>query len=346
MKIVHTADLHLKKDDTETLAVFDWILKKATALKAHCIIISGDMFDSNTDATSLRPQIKRLCDNTPVTILIIPGNHDSGAFKKGYDYGKSVIQCTDQPFTFVEMEDIKLAAIPYQEKKFAECIKDVPSNTDILVAHGTLYDPSIMVSILDDAETKYMPIYPANLENSARYVAMGHLHARSIEKKYGKTLVVYPGSPVALDSKCVSERRCYEVVIEQKTISVSPLLVDIAPYYHKETYFVFAGNEEHIINKIEESLNSLDPIHRMPAITVKGYTGMQDQDFARMLDKLRSHFSPRFSKLNIANEVESWDTILEHSTVKRFIEKTKAADEAVRMKIFEIVLPIFSKLLK
>lgn len=329
------------------MRIFEWILEKTTNEKIDCIVVSGDMFDSDADAASLRPKIKRICDDLAATIIVIPGNHDIGAFRRGYDYGKSVIQCIERPHSIVEISDLKIAAIPYQDKKFVECISDLPADIDILVAHGTLYDPNLMMSILDDEEdTKYMPIYPANLENLARYAALGHLHARSIEKKYGKTVVVYPGAPIALTTKCVTERSCCVLTIDHQSVSVKQAPVDIAPYYQRETFFVFAGNEEHIISKIEQRLSSLEPAHHIPDITIRGYTDKQDRDFNSMLDTLRAKFSSRFSRLNITNEVESWDAILEHPVVRRFVEKTKDTSEVVRMKIFETALPIFSKLLK
>ena len=45
-------------------------------------------------------------------------------------------------------------------------------------------------------------------------------------------------------------------------------------------------------------------------------------------------------------EVESWDKLMTNPMVQRFAAATKGLDDEVRMKVFEITFPIFSKSLK
>jgi DNA repair exonuclease SbcCD nuclease subunit len=205
MKFLHTADLHIKKGEKNRIEILQWLINKAEAMQVDFFIIAGDLFESDTDAIILRQEIKSIFRASSCKFLIIPGNHDLKSYSHDYDYGDNVIQLIETPFEIIELNNLKVCGVPYQNKRFSECIKNIPENIDILTAHGTLYDESFIFSMLDDKETKYMPIYPANLENIARYVAMGHLHSKSIEKRYKNTHVVYPGSPIALDTKCIDK---------------------------------------------------------------------------------------------------------------------------------------------
>ena len=92
MKFLHTADIHLKKNDQKRLQIFKWLIEKADQKKIDYFIIAGDLFDSDTDATELRPSLKKIFDRAKTQFLVIPGNHDTGSFGEEYDYGQNVIQ--------------------------------------------------------------------------------------------------------------------------------------------------------------------------------------------------------------------------------------------------------------
>ena len=258
MRFLHTADIHLKKDDKKRLQILEWIIEKTDHEKIDYLIIAGDLFDSDTDANELRPLIKKIFDQAKTKILIIPGNHDKKSFGDDHDYGQNVIQLFKKPFEILEKQNITICAIPYQNKRFSECIKNLPPKIDLLIGHGTLYDESFIFSMLDDEETVYMPIFPGNLENIARYVALGHLHARTIEQKYGKTHVVYPGSPIAIDTKCIEKRSCHIINLEKNKLDIKMLDIDISFYWAKKEFFVFPGNEESTLDNIERYLEELN----------------------------------------------------------------------------------------
>jgi DNA repair exonuclease SbcCD nuclease subunit len=345
MKILHTADLHLKKGEEQRLEIFTWLIQKAEELAVDYVVIAGDMFDSDTDATILRPQIKKILRAAPLTFLIIPGNHDATSFSKEYDYGNNVIQLVEKPFEIVERDRLTLCGIPYQDRRFNECIKNLPRDIDVVIAHGTLYDESFIYTMLDDEETRYMPMYPPHLENIARYVALGHLHARSIEKRYKNTHVVYPGSPIALDTKCVGERHFYLLSIDKKGLSLKPYRVEVSPFWTKKEFFVFPGIEQNIVNDIESYLNEIDNQQCMPYIIIKGFIAEKDRVFNNSIETIQTSCHEKFVDMRIEIEVQSWDKIIQNSMVNNFVEKTKKYDDSVRLKIFELTFPIFSKVL-
>jgi exonuclease SbcD len=343
MKLLHTADIHLKKDDNDRLQIFEWMVDKAGENNIDYFIIAGDLFDSNTDAIELRSHVKKIFDRGQTKFLLVPGNHDIDAYGETCDYGENAVQFYKTPFEIMEDQNITICAVPYQDKRFSECIKGLPAGIDILIGHGTLYDESFIYSMLDDKETRYMPIFPGNLENIARYVALGHLHARAIEKKYKKTLAVYPGSPIAVDTKCTQKRSCYIIVLDENKLEIKPFDIKISPHWEKKGFFVFPGNEASVFQNIETFLKGLIGQRVLPHLMVQGYSAENDRLFNEKIERIEHIYADNFEKIKIDRDVKSWDTIVQNPLVQNFVRKTEDLDDDLRMKIFEIVFPIFSK---
>jgi DNA repair exonuclease SbcCD nuclease subunit len=235
----------------------------------------------------------------------------------------------------------RICAVPFQDARFSGCAKDLEKKIDILICHGTLYDPSFIFSSLEE-EAHYMPIYPANLEGLARYVALGHLHSRYISRSYKNATAVYPGSPIALDTKCTSKRVICHVKITHDAVRVEPVSVDIAPHWAEIGYFVYPGIEEQLFEKMSRELRLMKK-DVMPAITVQGFINIPESEFANRIERLKTDFSPQFPGFKVTPErVVSWDRVMQNRTVQRFVEKTAGLDDELRMKVFEISFPIFS----
>jgi DNA repair exonuclease SbcCD nuclease subunit len=346
MRFIHTADLHLKKDEETRLEIFGWLLKKAGELRVDYFLIAGDLFDSDTDATLLRQEVRRRCESARFKFLFLPGNHDARSYGPEYEYGNNVIQLSDRPFHLFQSTDLRICGVPYEDGKFSDCIKDMPHDVDVLIAHGTVYDRSFIFSLLEDQETKYMPIFPIDLENIARYVAMGHLHTSRIELRYEGTHVVYPGSPIAIDSKCVGTRCFYVLNIDKKNIEIEKHDVEIAPYWIAREFFVYPGVEKTILDSIEDYLRNLDAANTMPNITVTGYIGEQEKKYLDLLSGIQQSYAGRFPELRINAEIQSWDKLMSNPLIQNFVHRTEGLGDELRLKIFEITFPIFSKALK
>ena len=171
-----------------------------------------------------------------------------------------------------------------------------------------------------------MPVYPANLENLARYIAMGHLHSHSIEKNYNNTKVVYPGSPIALDTKCEDKRYFYLINIAKRNLKIERIRVDISPYWLKKELFVFPGNEQKILNEIESYLANLDVTNIMPNIIINGFIGEKDKDFKNKIDEIENTFTGKFENMKITINIQPWDHIIQNRMVKNFVENTMELD--------------------
>jgi len=347
MKILHTADLHLKSGEQGRLDVFKWLIEKARELKIELFIIAGDLFDSDNDAIVLRPNVRKIFEDVPCKFLIIAGNHDTKSYSPNYDYGKNVIQLTQMPFEIIELDSLEIVGVPYQSRKFSECVTNLPGDIDILIVHGTLYDASFIFSNPSDLETPYMPIYPANLENIARYVALGHIHSQTFSGTYQNTKAIYPGSPIALDTKCVGRRFAFYLEMDSAKLKVRPLEIEIAPYWEEKKFFVFPGIEDKVLKEIDKYLSVVDTRNAMPNIYIRGFIGESDRIFNHAINNLRDKYIKNFSDLRLtADNIQSWDKIMQNPLAKKFIEKTDGLMDELRNKIFEITLPIFSEMVK
>jgi DNA repair exonuclease SbcCD nuclease subunit len=348
MIIFHTADLHLKAGQEKRLEILRWLAGKAVQAKAAAFIIAGDLFDSDTDAAVLRTAVKKILESAPdTTFFVIPGNHDAGSFHPDYDYGRNVVQLTEKPFQLAEHKGIRFCGIPYQPADFAGCVRDLPPGIDVLIVHGTLYDRDFIRTVVDDEETKYLPILPADLENIARYVALGHIHARAFEKQYQKTRVASPGSALALDIKCRTKRIFYRLTIDRAKIELTPVEIETALHWQDEEFFVFPGNEEKILETVRDRLSGLDPKKIMPHIIIRGFLGEKGREFGARLEQIRSDLSPRFSDFVLSDpDIKSWDQIINQPTVQKFILRTEPLDAELRYKIYDLIFPIFSETIK
>jgi DNA repair exonuclease SbcCD nuclease subunit len=346
MRFLHTADIHLKKGEPKRLEVFDWLLQKAGDMTVDYFIVAGDLFDSDSDATLLRQEIRKMCDASKFKFLFLPGNHDARSFGPEYEYGNNVMQLTDKPFQLLQEKGLRICGVPYEDKRFSDSAKDMPRDIDVLIAHGTLYDRSFIFSMLEDQETKYMPIFPVDMENVARYAAMGHLHSGCIELRYERTRAVYPGSPVAIDSKCVGVRHFYVLDIDENDMAVEKHDVEIADYWLTKEFFVYPGIEKKVLDTIEDHLRALDDTRVMPGITVTGYIGENEKEFLDLLSGVQKSHADQFPDLRINAEIQSWDKLMMNPLVQNFVARTEALDDELRLKVFEITFPIFSKALK
>jgi predicted phosphodiesterase len=348
MIIFHTADLHLKAGQEKRLEVLKWLVVKAIQEKAAAFVIAGDLFDSDTDASILRPAVKKILENAAeTTFFVIPGNHDTGSFHPDYDYGRNVVQLTEKPFQIAEHKGIRFCGIPFQPKDFAGCVRNLPPDVDVLIVHGTLYDRDFIRTVVDDEDTKYLPILPPELENIARYVALGHIHARSFEKQYRNTRVANPGSAWALDIKCRAQRVFYRLVLERSKIELTAVEIAPAPHWQDEAFFIFPGNEDKILEAVRERLTGLDPKRVMPNLIVRGFLGEKGRGFHERLKKILDDLSSRFPALAFSDQdIKSWDQIISQPTVQKFIDRTESLDAELRYKIYDLVFPIFSETIK
>ncbi|HHW56991.1 MAG TPA: hypothetical protein GXX15_04840 [Clostridia bacterium] len=147
MKILHTADIHLREYGDERWETIEELIKIGKKEKIDLFVISGDLFDAGINAENLRHSLRGIFSGNGFKIVILPGNHDRESYQTGMYFGADVVILTDfnKPF---EYKDLRVWGLPFEDKSGEEIvnkfrsIKDklISDKTNILLYHGELVD--------------------------------------------------------------------------------------------------------------------------------------------------------------------------------------------------------------
>ena len=205
MKILHTADIHLKKYQDDRWKALLNLIEIGKKEKIAVFFISGDLFDREGEAEALKPRIRELFSNTGFKVVLIPGNHDKDAYKSGSFYGEDVVTLTDL-FKPYEYKDLRIWGFPFEPIGGEEIISKFTSlednlktdKTNILLYHGELLDSFFdRKEFGEEGEGRYMPVKLSYFKDlNIDYVLAGHFHSNfSVWELEGGGYFVYPGSP-------------------------------------------------------------------------------------------------------------------------------------------------------
>ncbi len=205
IKLLHTADLHLgsgrtgvKSGKAELENTFLRIINTCKSQSIDFLLIAGDLFDTPFISADIASKIISAMSQIPDTVIAIaPGNHDCscpGSVYLKYDFPENVIIFN----SFLEYVDfpqknVRLWGAGFTERfeNFPLLRSDIELKADLLnicVLHGEL--------VAENSTGVYNPIFPSAIEKSGfDYIALGHIHKRSVIEKLGKTHFSYSGCP-------------------------------------------------------------------------------------------------------------------------------------------------------
>jgi len=219
-RLVHTADIHLgaplgwlgPKADTQreqlkrTLSA---IIDLAASERADCLIVAGDLFDSQSppasDVRHAIQEFERLRAASGTQVVILPGSHDYLGPASVYathrkDFARhgsvTVLGLDGRPSCEIPSAELSLRGTALISNRssahqLAGLVPDPSYKFNVAVAHGSLTTAPVSA---DDH-----PIDPAELRGWS-YVALGHWHSWR-EIGANPTEALYPGAPevVAID---------------------------------------------------------------------------------------------------------------------------------------------------
>ena len=208
MKILHTADIHIREYDDVRWQALEAVVALAKTNAVEVLAISGDLFDSDADAHQLRPKIRAVFDGLPCRVLIIPGNHDAAAYSEGVFLGDSVTVIRDL-LSPVDVGDITFWGFPFAELRDDEILdllsaageKADPDRSHVLLFHGELYDIiGGWTQYGEEGRQRYMPVKLSYFQRLPfQYVLAGHFHSNFAVYEIQKDqYFVYSGSPVSV----------------------------------------------------------------------------------------------------------------------------------------------------
>ncbi|MCQ2550002.1 MAG: exonuclease subunit SbcD [Lachnospiraceae bacterium] len=198
MKLIHTADLHLGNKmhdinrDIEYTDFFKWLKETIVQENADTLVIAGDVYDTVNPPIEARKKFNRflasLLDTDCKNIIIVGGNHDSGAL---LDADKDLMEalnihvigslsnCSieDAVFKLFDKEGNLVgicAAIPYIKDMELKTYCDVDTSTE---KYGNMGIKNVYDKALEVAKSM-----GSNLP--VPIIATGHLYAADLEGKY------------------------------------------------------------------------------------------------------------------------------------------------------------------
>ncbi|MBN2040697.1 MAG: metallophosphoesterase [Spirochaetes bacterium] len=336
MKIVHTCDIHLREDRSERWDGLTEIVRLCKEEDAGALVISGDLFDADTESNKLKADLRTLFSDLPFEIFIIPGNHDSQSFKDRAFFGSNV-RVIHSPDDIYRIENIAITGIPFRnirEQELFAALQAVSSKLDpddinLLLYHGELLDSYYSRSDFgEEGEARYMP---ARLDFFSGlnfdYVLAGHFHtnfnAWEFEKQGGKGYFIYPGSPVSITRRETGKRK---VNIFEPGNPPQEVLLGNAYYYENLTVKLSPFDAADPVTAINENLSEIDSSAHI-GLCVEGYLnsakhGVDESSLNSFLESLKS-----------GGRIESYiyravdlSTIFEDNIYKTFISKVDSGD--------------------
>lgn len=215
MKILHTADLHLKALDDDRWEALTTVVAIGKKQKVDVLVIAGDLFDRAVDAGRLYDKLRPVFSGAGFPILVLPGNHDHDSYPPGIFLGDDVhvLSSLREP---VEIGGVLFFGLPFTPRQPQGVLTILHSvrealpaeTTNILVYHGELTDKIFdRADLGEEGAERYMPArlsYFADL--NIAYVLAGHFHTSFDILRFGDGYFVYPGSPVSVTRKETGQR--------------------------------------------------------------------------------------------------------------------------------------------
>ncbi len=345
MKIMHTADLHLRNHKDERWRTLETLVAVGKKLKIAILVISGDLFDKNIDAENLRPQIRSIFSNTGFKIVLICGNHDQFSYKRGMFFGEDVIVLYDLMHPF-QYQDVKIWGMPYAQIEKEEIIDKIhslskvlnPKEKNILLYHGELLDTFFSRRDFgDEGEERYMPVKLSYFKDlKIDYILAGHFHTKfEVRRLKNQGYFVYPGSPIAITRKETGIRKVnvfelgkppQEYLLD--TVHFEEIVIEFDPFTDKRPLEI-----------VEKYFNNFHT-HARVILTIKGFVngesiGMSEVELKRLIDKI---VADRCNE--IYYEFRDVRVIFEDELFKTFIGKLKKSNysEKKKKQIYNIVI--------
>jgi len=325
LKILHTADIHLRAYGDEKWDALKTIIAIGKKEKINVLVISGDLFDATMDLENLRPKIRDIFSNNGFSIVLIPGNHDCKACKDMF-FGEDATLLTDldEPF---EKENVRIWGLPFeniQTEQVIEKLQHIKSkldknNTNIMLYHGELLDTFFSRKDFgEEGDHRYMPVKLAYFKDmNIDYVLGGHFHSSySVRTLDNGGYFVYPGSPVSITKKETGRRK---VNIFETGKKPTAYTLD-TPHYEEVTMILNPFEEKYPLDAVKERIKEVHPAAKV-LLRIGGFIDSQKIGLkeASLIDSIKEVTRERCVEEHF--EFQDISTILSDDLFKSFQQK-------------------------
>jgi DNA repair exonuclease SbcCD nuclease subunit len=299
MRIVHTADLHLRSNRDERWHALEAVIESAAREGAQVLVIAGDLFDRDVDAPVLKAEMRHRFEHFGGRVVIIPGNHDERGIRAGDFFGANVRVLAGHD-TVCDVEGVRFVGVPFEDlgiddtlRRLREAAKHRGQGSNVLLYHGELLDLAPGSGAFGEEDAReYMPARLSDLADLGfDYVLAGHYHRAHDVRRCGEGYFVYSGSPVSITRRETGRRHATVVEPGQPP---RPLPLDTRHFVEVDVP-LSPDDEEYPVKRLESALSSLDP-KAWALVGVRGFVdlsrfGMREDDFQRALKEARARFN-------------------------------------------------------
>ncbi len=345
MKILHTADIHLREYEDERWKALKKLIEIGKKEKVEIFLISGDLFDKGINAENLRPKIRDVFSNTDFKIVTIPGNHDKDSYESRMYFGENITILNDLSIPF-EYKDVVVWGMPFHPVEDEKLLDELnllknklnPDKKNILLYHGELLDSFFSRKDFgNEGEERYMPVKLSYFDDlKIDYVLAGHFHSNfKVFRLKNGGYFIYPGSPISITKREKGKRyiNIFETGKEPKKYSLD------TPYFEELSIKIDPFDKVDPVSLIKRKFDSFPPEARV-ILTVKGFINKESIKIGE--SELVKEIKEIGKEKIIEDYYEFKDVgmILEDDLFKRFMEKLeeKSYPQKKKGKIQEMVI--------
>lgn len=333
MKILHTADIHLREYNDERWEALCKIVELGNEKNVDAMMICGDLFDRTVDAIRLKSKVRELFSELSYMIFIIAGNHDSKSFESGSFLGPNVVIINSLD-DIHEIGNIRIAGLPFygiRETEIYERLNHISVRLDsrkqnILLYHGELLNAFYSRDDFgDEGENRYMPVrLDCFNDMNFDYVLAGHFHTNyNIYEFDKKRYFVYPGSPVSITRRETGKRG-----VNIFRVGEAPREIFLQTHYYEELNIKLDPFvEPDPVTTLNYELDRIDPEAKV-LLTVSGYInrvkhGIDETTFNEMIRKISNE---KKNIIDMRLEFTDLSRILEDDILKSFMTSLNSRD--------------------
>lgn len=344
MRILHTADIHLRTTGDTRWQALEHLLELADREGVSALVVSGDLFDRRVDVAGLKGPLRDLFGGAGLRVVILPGNHDARAVVDGDYYGDNVT-ILDRAGRYIDVEEARIFGLPFEriegekilERLYAIRQEVKPGGTNILLYHGELVDMLFSRDRFgEEDQDGYMPVRLWYFDDlGIDYVLAGHLHSSFEVRTFRGGYFVYPGSPVSITRKETGVRQA-----DLLEVGKQPVPVELETSHYEEVVVrlnPFSGDDP--LDEVRKRLRRCNKNARV-LLTVSGLVDLS------ALDKTESEFGKQIGALmtpQIEKITQPWKdvgVILENDLFRRSMQKldAKRLPRAQVLRIRELIV--------
>jgi DNA repair exonuclease SbcCD nuclease subunit len=343
-RVIHTADVHLSEDHPERKETLEKVLELGDEEGVDAVTVGGDLFDSDRDSESLRPELRETFSDRSYDVITIPGNHDEQAFNGDLHFGECFRAAGQEPYGSIDIGELRVTYIPYTQRRSEEVLKEVAGREphegpEALMLHCSLEAPFDTTSEGEGEERRYFPVTREALADlDFDYYLSGHFHSPHRLNLPNGSVFIYPGTPASVTSKEEGLRNVALLDTEEGNIDL--LQLDTFHYDSLELS-VSPGEEQEVVEEVSDWVNEREGRNAELSVRVSGHTELGEGEFADALEE-------GAADVELHNDTTGVEEVLSDPLFKRFESKLDEFDfdktDVTYDEVRERTISIFSEL--